>query len=167
MYSIKRWLGAAAFLVMMIALFSGQAQAQRQGGGNNAAGTTLVFDYVATVNGKTPTWSGDFTMGAPAQVFYSMITNLSFSIRGKNLNLPDNTLLYIDIYTSDVATGAQTDTSTIHYHCMASPMQVVSKLGIVKGYNNFIDPLDSTIVRKLDKVVISDGNGNVLATAHP
>jgi hypothetical protein len=166
MNSTRRFLSAVALFVMMLALFSGQAMAQRKGGGNNPPGTLLTFDYIATVNGKKPTWSGDFTMAAPAQVLSSMVTNLSFSIRGKNLNLPDNTRLFITLYTSDILTGTQSDTDASRWHCM-SAMQVVGKLGIVKGYNNFIDPVPSTIVRKLDKVVISDASGAVLATAHP
>jgi hypothetical protein len=46
-------------------------------------------------------------------------------------------------------------------------MQVLGKLGIVKGYTDFVDDMFSSIFRKLDKVVISDANGMVLATAHP
>ena len=166
MNNINRFLGVTALFALMLALLSGQALAQRQGGGNNAPGTTLVFDYVAPVNGKTPTWSGDFTMTAPTPLYGFLITNLSFSIRGKNLNLPDNTRLFINLYTSDITTGTQSDTDASRWHCM-SAMQVVGKLGIVKGYNDFYDEPTSTIVRKLDKVVITDANGTVLATAHP
>ena len=163
---IHRFLGAAALFVMMLTLISGQALAQRQGGGNNPAGTTLIFDYVASVNGKTPTWSGDFTLTAPTPLYGYLTTNLSFSIRGKNLNLPDNTRLFINLYTSDITTGTQSSTDASRWHCM-SAMQVVGKLGIVKGYNDFYDDISSTIVRRLDRVIITDINGMVLATAHP
>ncbi len=166
MNTINRFLGGTTLLSMMLALTAGQAMAQRQGGGNNAPGTLLVFDYVASVNGKTPSWSGDFTMVAPTPLFGSMVTNLSFSIRGKNLNLPDNTRLFINLSTSDVATGTQYGTDASRWHCM-SAMQVSGKLGIVKGFNDFYDEISSTLVRKLDKVTITDANGTVLATAHP
>ena len=166
MNTITRFLSVAALFVLILTFISGQALAQRQGGGINPAGTTLVFDYVASINGKTPTWTGDFTLGAPTLLYGSRITNLSFSIRGKKLNLPDNTQLFIDLYTSDIATGTQSSTDASRWHCM-SAMQVVGQLGIVKGYNDFYDDPASTIVRRLDKVVITDANGTVLATAHP
>ncbi len=166
MNSINRILCVMALFVMSLTVLSAQAGAQRQGGGNNPAGTTLIFDYVATVNGKVPTWSGDFTMGAPTSLYGFMITNLSFSVRGKNLNLPDNSRLFVNLYTSDIVTGTQSDTDASRWHCM-SAMQVVGKLGIVKGFNDFYDGLSSTIVRRLDRVVITDANGAVLATAHP
>ena len=157
----------AALFCMMFGLVSSNASAQRQGGGNNPAGTPLTFESVLAVNGKTPQWSGDFTLG-PNLSYGTWITTLSFSIRGKNLNLPDNTPLYVNLYTSNVATGETTDTSSVRYHCMANPMQVVGKLGIVKAYTNFYDdPFAPTIVRKLDKVEIIDASGTVLAIAHP
>ena len=170
---IKRFLGAAAFLMLMLSL-SSSAMAHRSGGGGGGGGgtvvtegaTLLVFDYVAPVNGKVPTWSGDFSLTPPTLLFYSLVTNLSFSIRAKNLNLPDNSRLFVHLYTSDIATGTQLDTSVDRWHCM-SAMQVVGKLGIVKAYNDFYDEMTSPIVRRLDKVVITDANGTILATAHP
>ena len=165
MKNLNRFFSIAALLLLMLGLTSGQAMAQRRGSGSDAP-APLVFDYVASVNGKTPTWSGDFTMTAPTPVFYSLVTELSFSIRGKNLNLPDNTRLFVNLYTSDIATGTQSDTDVNRWHCM-SAMQVIGKLGIVKAYNDFFDEPFSPIVRRLDKVVITDANGNVLATAHP
>ncbi|MCW3053845.1 MAG: hypothetical protein JWN14_3015 [Chthonomonadales bacterium] len=165
MNTLHRFLGAAALFIMMLTLTSGQAMAQKRGSGTDVP-TPLVFDYVATVNGKVPTWSGDFTMGAPTLIFYSRITNLSFSIRGKNLNMPDGSQLFVNLFTSDIATGTQSDTNVSRWHCM-SAMQVTGKLGIVKAYNDFIDDPSSTIVRRLDRVVITDAAGNVLATAHP
>ena len=160
-----RLLAGIALLSSTIVLASGQANAQRQGGGNNAPGTLLVFDYVASVNGKTPTWSGDYTMAAPTPMFGSLITNLSFSIRGKNLNLSDNTRLFINLSTFDITSGTQFGTDASRWHCM-SAMQVTGKLGIVKGYNDFVDESTSTIVRKFDRLTITDANGTVLATAH-
>ena len=167
MNKFNRSLGVAALFVMMLALVSGQALAQRNGGGNNPPGTPLVFDFVAKVNGTTPTWSGDFVMAAPALIYGVRTTNLSFSIRGKNLNLPDGTKLYVNLETSDSVTGDKTDTSKVNYHCMAAPMGVLAKLGIVKAYHNFFDDLTLKVIRKLDRITITDANGTVLASAHP
>jgi hypothetical protein len=50
---------------------------------------------------------------------------------------------------------------------MASPMQVTAQIGIVKAYTDFYDDPCTNVVRKLDKMVIVDASGKVLAVAHP
>jgi hypothetical protein len=169
MNNIRKMIGIAALLIGMPTLLAQPAMAQRQGGGNNPAGTLFVFDNVASVNGKTPKWSGDFTIGPPTSLYYgaSPITHLSFSIRAKDLNFPDGTQLFVSISTSDIITGSSMDTSSVRYHCMASPMQVTGQLGIVKAYTDFYDDPAANIIRKLDKMVITDASGKVLAVAHP
>ena len=105
MNSITRFLMVAALFCTMFGLISGQAQAQRQGGGNNPVGLPLTFTSFVNVNGKTPSWSGDYNITAPTIIYRARTTTLGFSIRAKNMNLPDGTMLYVNLYTSDSLTG--------------------------------------------------------------
>ncbi len=168
MKSITRFFMIAALCCTIFGLLSGQAQAQRQGGGNNLVGLPLTFTSFVNVNGKTPGWSGDYNITAPTIVYWARTTTLSFSIRAKNMNLPDGTMLYVNLYTSDSLTGSATETGNVQYHCMASPMGVTGKLAIVKAKHDFNDdPFGPLIIRKLDRIEVTDGSGAVLATCIP
>ena len=165
---ITRFFMAATLSCMTFGLLTGQAQAQRGGGGAVVPALPLTFTSFVKVNGTTPKWGGDYTISAPAVVYYYRTTTLNFSIRAQNMNLPDGTMLYVNLYTRDSLTGSTTETSKVQYHCMASPMGVLGKLAIVKAKHDFNDdPFSPLIIRKLEKIEVTDDSGAVLATCIP
>ena len=159
---------AATLSCMTFGLLAGQAQAQRGGGGVVVPALPLTFTSFMKVNGTAPKWGGDYAISAPTVLYYYRTTTLNFSIRAQNIDLPDGTLLYVNLYTSDTLTGSTTETSNVQYHCMAAPMGALGKLAIVKAKHDFIDdPFRPLIVRKLNRIEVTDGSGAVLATCIP
>ncbi len=144
----------------MLTCFSGISQAQRNGGGNsNATATLLAFDSITSLNGSTPSCSGDYTITNPIPGYYTW-TTFKVSIKAKPINLPDNSVLTVSLYTKDAVTGESLPAVRL------GDMAVLSKTAISKSSFAFLDLgllYGGTLtLRVLDKVVVTAPSGHVV-----
>ncbi len=168
MRSFTRFYAALACCLALMTLGAGQAQAQRGGSGGGGGGggstvntaTPLLFNYIASINGATPSCSGDFTLTNSIPGYYTWST-VNISVKAKSLNLPDNTTLTVTIYTSDKVTGE------IFAPVQMAPMVVLKQVGTARSATSIFNYTANQIVRQLDWVVVTTADGTVVFSAHP
>ena len=166
MRSFTRFCAATASCFALVALGAGQVQAQRGGSGGGGGGTIVntatpfVFDYVALVNGATPTCSGDFTVTNSIPGYYTW-TTVSLSVKAKSLNFADGTVLNVTLYTSDKLTGKALAPIRL------AGMTVLQKVGILKAAVQIANTPASQSVRQLDRLIVTASDGTVVFSAHP
>ena len=128
------------------------------GGGNTETGTPLNITYVASIGGKTPAWSGTYTVTHSIPGYYTWDT-VQVSLKGKPVNLPDSTLLNVTYFFSDELTGVALPPVS------APQMSVLKGLGSAKSTISLLNFNFSAIVRHLDGVVVTDAAGNIVVVA--
>lgn len=148
----------------LVAIFgspnSAQAGGTGGGGGSTETGTPFTFAHIASISGSTPSFSGTYTLTQIVPSYYPYAT-LSFSLKGKPINLPDGTALQVTVYTSDPITGEAKPPVTTPV-----PMTVLSKLGAEKASLNLYNmPGDLDPIR-LDFIEVTSSNGTVIVDAH-
>ena len=152
-----RFCSAILLGATLLSGISGLAHAQRSGGDTTApAGTLFSFDAIA-YNGSTPACNGSYTITAPIPGYY-VFTTMQVSIKGKPINLPDKSVLTVNLYSKIAATGEALPPVRL------ADMLILSKIGIAKSSFAFFD-LAATLggsTRVMDKVVVTDANGNVV-----
>ena len=159
--ALKMWSRIA--LVCAIACMASVAALARSGGGGNDPGSTappLIFDYTMPVNGVTPSWSGDSVVTNSIPGYYSYAI-LSLNIKTKPVSLPDNSVLLVTAYTSNLVTGQSLPPVAV------TSMIVLSKTATLKSKTVIYNATFDQIVRQLDRVVITTLDGTVIATCHP
>ena len=128
------------------------------GGGNTETGTPLNITYVASIGGKTPAWSGTYTVTHSIPGYYTWDT-VQVSLKGKPVNLPDSTLLNVTYFFSDELTGVALPPVS------APQMSVLKGLGSAKSTISLLNFNFSAIVRHLDGVVVTDAAGHIVVVA--
>ena len=149
-------------LCALLCIASMAVFAQSGGGGSSSASTAtpFVFDYVAPVNGVTPSCSGDFTLTNAIAGYYSWAT-VKISIKAKPINLPDYTLLNVTVYTSDAVTGE------VYAPARMANMVVLKQVASVKSATNLYNSTFTQIVRQLDRIIVTTSDGTVVFSGHP
>lgn len=147
----------------LTAILSASALAQKGGGGGGGTtttevGTPLNVFYSPAIGGQVPTWTGTYSITPSIPGYYTWDT-VSISIKGKPINLFDNTPMKIVAHFSDAVTGESLEeVSGPYFYCM-------KKVGTTKVtftlYNMF-----GPVTRHLDGILVEDVQGNVLAAAH-
>jgi len=127
-------------------------------GGSTETGTPLAITYAANIGGKTPSWSGTYTITYGIPGYYTFDT-VQVSLKAKSVNLPDFTNLYVTYFFSDMLTGA------------AMPPVSAPSMSVSKGVANAKSTITimnwnySTAMRHLDGVVVTDSAGNIVVVA--
>lgn len=159
MKNILKLTSTTAFIIAMLATTT-LANAQKGGnsGGTTESGVPFTFTSVASVNGAVPTWSGTYTIVHSIPGYYTFDT-VQVSIKGKPLNLPDNSTLRVTYYFTDTVTG-------LPLAPIQAPNLVCSKsVGTIKNTSFVMNPSYLDIYRHLDQVVVWASDGTVILTA--
>jgi hypothetical protein len=147
----------APALICLCALAS-TSNASGGSGGTTETGTPLAITYAANIGGKTPTWSGTYTITYGIPGYYTFDT-VQVSLKGKSVNLPDFTNLNVTYFFSDMLTGAAMPPVS------APPMSVSKGVANAKSTITIMNFNFSTAIRHLDGVVVTDAAGNVVVVA--
>jgi hypothetical protein len=152
---------SALLLSATLFTFSGQAYSSGGGGGNSSAtGTLLTFDSIATINNSTPSCSGDYTITNPIPGYYTW-TTFKVNNKIKSLNVPDNAVVNVTLYTKDAITGNPLPPVSM------GNMVILSKAGLLKASYAFMDLGllygGTPTLRTMDKVVWTTTDGQVVA----
>jgi hypothetical protein len=154
---------SALLLSATLFTFSGQAYPSGGGGGggnsSNTPGTLLTFDSITSVEGTTPSCSGDYTITNPIPGYYTW-TTFDVSVKSKPLNLPDGARLIVTLYAKDALTGNTLPPVRL------GDMVVLKKVGLSKSSYAFMDLGilygGAPTLRTMDKVVITTASGQVV-----
>ena len=167
MAAFNRFFASAVICAGFLGLISGQVQAQRGGSGGGGGGSSsglpanpLVFDAASPINGKTATWSGDFTISNPIPGYYTWST-LNLSIKAKPLNLDNGASLRVTVYMTDTVTGDAIAPFDV-------PSMIVTN-GLAASKSSVVVPQIFTahILPRLDRVVVKLADGTILMSCHP
>jgi hypothetical protein len=163
MNNLKKVLSMSAIALVALAVVKDAAFASggsTAGGGATGieVGTPLTQTYAADINGQTATWTGNYTIMPSIPGYYSYDT-VSISMKGKPINLFDNTPMKITAHFSDSITGAPLETVTgPYFYC-------IKKVGSTKVTFFLANPPGVSQTRHLDSVDVTDVAGDLLATA--
>lgn len=144
----------ALFFCLALAITSGQADAQRRGGSSRRTGgrTALVFDYAPELNGRVPQCSGSIQVT-------TYVTTVSVDLKLSNVELPDNTTLYVTAYAVDYFNGNPWPS------VLAGTLTVSSRKGALNSGSLYIT--GPGLLPLITYVVVTDENGNVIVSGHP
>jgi hypothetical protein len=166
---MKKFLVAAAAATTLVLMLGTSSAIARSGGGSSAGGggnvkveasPSLVFDNVLSINGSLPSWSGTYSLTNPIPGYYTWCS-INMSFKGKPVNVPDGTPLYVTVFTSDVYTGLSYDPYT------APNMIVSSKVATERASLTIMNPVGVNCTRQIDGVVVSTADGTIVTIAHP
>lgn len=147
----------------LVAILGGSNSAQAGGsggGGSTEVGTPFSFDNIASINGSTASYSGTYTVTQSIAGYYTWST-ISMSFKGKPVNLPDGTPLYVTVYTSDAVTGEP------YAPTRAANIIVSSKVALEKASVAVFDPRFTSDPIHLDLVEVTTADGRVVVDVHP
>jgi hypothetical protein len=148
----------APALICLCALTSTSNASGGGGGGSTETGTPLNVTYAASIGGKTPSWSGTYTITYGIPGYYTW-DSVQVSLKGKSVNLPDMTQLNVTYFFSDMITG-------VALPPVSAPRMLVDKsVGVAKSTINIMNSNYSSYMRHLDGVVVTDAAGNIVVVA--
>jgi hypothetical protein len=168
-----------SLLVLSTALLALSTQAHAQGGGSGgggnggggnggggssvSTGTLLTFDSLATFGGTTPTCSGDYSITNPIPGYYTW-TTFKVNCKVRSLNLPDNSVVNVTLFTKDAVTGVAQPPVSL------GSVAILNKSCTLKSSYAFLDMAliygGTVTLRGMDKVVLTTSNGDVIAVGH-